>query len=226
MNSPSWGAIFDWDGVIIDSSAHHNEAWERLAAEEHRELPEGHFKTGFGRKNEVIIPEILKWTSDPGEVKHLGLRKEELYREVMAEAALEPLPGVWEFLQSLHAAGIPRAVGSSGARQNIDLALAKIGLAGLFDAIITGEDVKIGKPNPEVFLKAAAAIHREPTRCVVFEDAQVGIQAAKAGGMRVIGIATTHPVDELTAADRAVVTLHEVTVGQVAEWFIKEPSAP
>ena len=220
MISQPWGAIFDWDGVIIDSSAHHNEAWERLAAEKHRELPEGHFKAGFGRKNQFIIPEILKWTNDPAEIERLGLRKEEIYREVVAEGAMEPLPGVREFLENLREAGVPRAVGSSGARQNIELALGKIGLAGLFDAIITGEDVTIGKPNPEVFLKAAAAIQRQPSLCVVFEDAHVGIEAAKAGGMRVIGIATTHPASELTKADRAVVTMHELTVAQVAEWFV------
>src|SRR4029434_823236 len=72
----TWGAIFDWDGVIIDSSSHHEESWERLARETRRALPPGHFKKGFGRKNEFIIPEILEWTREAAEIARLSLRNE------------------------------------------------------------------------------------------------------------------------------------------------------
>ena len=75
----AWGAIFDWDGVVIDSSYSHEKSWELLAAEEGRTLPAAHFELGFGRKNEIIIPEILGWTSDPAEITRLSLRKEALY---------------------------------------------------------------------------------------------------------------------------------------------------
>src|SRR5688572_10967005 len=102
-----WGAIFDWDGVIIDSSRHHEESWERLAREGSRILPEGHFKAGFGRKNEFIIPEILCWTSDSGEIETISLRKEALYREVVKEWGVEPLPGVRTWLERLRDAGVP-----------------------------------------------------------------------------------------------------------------------
>jgi beta-phosphoglucomutase-like phosphatase (HAD superfamily) len=74
------GAIFDWDGVIIDSSSHHEESWERLAKETGFALPEGHFKKGFGMTNEFIIPNVQKWTDRPEEIKKLSLRQEELYR--------------------------------------------------------------------------------------------------------------------------------------------------
>ena len=70
----TWGAIFDWDGVVIDSSRCHEESWERLAREEKRPLAEGHFHAGFGRKNEIIIPEILGWTRDTEEIERLSLR--------------------------------------------------------------------------------------------------------------------------------------------------------
>jgi len=214
-----WGALFDWDGVIIDSSRHHKRSWELLAEEEHLPLPKNHFVLGFGRKNQIIIPEIYKWATDPAEIERLGNRKEALYRELMAAEPLEPLPGVREFLEALRAAGVPRAVGSSTPRANLDAAMERLNIRPLFDAIVSAEDVTLGKPNPEVFLKAAARIGCEPERCVVFEDAFAGIEAGKAGGMRVVAIATTHPVEELGRADRAVRTMKELSVEDLAAWF-------
>ena len=93
------GALFDWDGVVIDSSKAHEGSWELLGAEEKRALPEGHFKKGFGRKNQVIIPEILGWTDDPDEIERLGHRKEELYREIVVAKGVDRIPGIEAFLQ-------------------------------------------------------------------------------------------------------------------------------
>jgi HAD superfamily hydrolase (TIGR01509 family) len=214
-----WGAIFDWDGVIIDSSRHHEESWERLAREVGRTLPPGHFKQGFGRKNEFIIPTLLGWAQESDEIRRLSLRKEALYREVVADWGLEPLPGVRTWLERLRDAGVPCSIGSSTHRANIDLSLGMIGLAPYFQGIVTAEDVTQGKPDPEVFLQAAKRIHREPRRCVVFEDAFVGIEAARAGGMKVVGVATTHPLAELGTTDRAVARLDELQPAALAEWF-------
>jgi len=218
-SSATWGALFDWDGVIIDSSTHHEESWERLAREIDKPLPEGHFKKSFGRKNEFIIPEMLNWAKEPAEIRHLSLRKEALYRDVVAERGVEALPGVRTWLERLRAAGVPCAVGSSTHRENIQLSLGIIGLAEFFQAIVTSEDVKQGKPHPEVFLTAASRVDRAPERCVVFEDAFVGIEAARAGGMKVVAVATTHPPEELTAADRVVRQLDELEPAQLAKWF-------
>jgi beta-phosphoglucomutase-like phosphatase (HAD superfamily) len=93
------GAIFDWDGVIVDSSSHHEESWERLAKETGFTLPEGHFRRGFGMKNEFIIPNLLNWSNRPPEIRQLSLRKEELYREILLEwGIIRSLPGVIEWL--------------------------------------------------------------------------------------------------------------------------------
>ena len=94
----AWGAVFDWDGVVIDSSYSHEKSWELLAAEEKRTLPGDHFTLGFGRKNEIIIPEILGWSHDAAEITRLSLRKEELYRSVVRERGVEALPGVRAWL--------------------------------------------------------------------------------------------------------------------------------
>jgi HAD superfamily hydrolase (TIGR01509 family) len=217
--SADWGALFDWDGVIIDSRRHHQESWERLAREAGKLLPDGHFLAGFGRKNEFIIPEILGWTTDLEEIHQFSLRKEAVYREVVADWGLEALPGVRTWLERLRDAGVPCAIGSSTHRANIHLSLDMIGLSEFFAEIVTAEDVSRGKPDPEVFVTGAHRISRPPERCVVFEDAHVGIEAARAGGMRVVAVATTHALSELTAADRAVQRLDELQPDELATWF-------
>lgn len=219
MHPTTWGAIFDWDGVVIDSSKHHEESWERLARELGHTLPADHFKKGFGRKNEFIIPNLLQWATETAEIHRISLRKEALYREVVADWGLEALPGVRTWLERLRDAGVPCAIGSSTHRANIDLSLGLIGLGGFFAGIVTAEDVSHGKPDPEVFVKAAGTIDREPGRCVVFEDAFVGIEAAQAGGMKVVGVATTHPLEMLGMADRAVHRLDELQPADLAGWF-------
>ena len=126
------GALFDWDGVVIDSSKAHEESWDLLGDEVGKPLPEGHFKKGFGRKNQVIIPEILGWTEDAEEIERLGDRKEELYREIVAEKGVERIPGIEAFLERLNAAGIGCAVGSSTPRKNVETILEMEGFGHFF----------------------------------------------------------------------------------------------
>jgi beta-phosphoglucomutase family hydrolase len=207
-----FAAIFDWDGVVIDSSTQHEKSWELLAAEIGKPLPAGHFKRGFGKKNQVIIPELLAWSHDPEEIQRLGDRKEELYRELVRQGGMTILPGARELLAALKASGIPRAVGSSTSRTNLDTIFASTGLNEFFDAIVSAEDVVNGKPAPDVFLKAASLLGMPPKICIVFEDALFGIEAAQRAGMKVIAVATTNPLDLLRHADRAVESLEEVSV--------------
>ena len=210
------GAIFDWDGVIIDSSSHHEESWERLAKETGFALPEGHFKKGFGMKNEFIIQNLLNWSERPEETLKLSLRKEELYREILFDWGIDPLPGVTEWLAKLKRRGIRCAIGSSTHRLNIETSLEVLGFEDCFSAIVTAEDVTHGKPDPEVFLIAAQRIDHHPSDCVVFEDALVGIEAGHRGGMKVVAVATTNRIEALGAADLAVLSLDQLSVDQVA----------
>lgn len=209
-------AIFDWDGVVVDSSGYHRRSWERLARQEGRGLPEGYFEESFGMRNEAIIPDVLGWSREAGQVRRLSARKEELYRRIIAEEGIRPLPGAQDLLEGLRRRGVPRAVGSSTERANINCALSAMGMEGRFETIVAGEDVRRGKPHPEVFTRAAALLGARPERCVVFEDAPVGIEAAGAAGMKVIGVATTHPAETLRGADLVVSGLEEVSAGDVA----------
>ena len=210
------GVIFDWDGVIIDSSRHHEQSWERLAREIGKSLPAGHFLRGFGKKNEWIIPNLLGWSSEPEDIRRLSLRKEALYREIVVEIGIEALPGVREFLRRLQDGGVGTCIGSSSHRLNIVTVLATLDLESAFGGIVSSEDVVEGKPHPEVFLKAARVIGLPPARCVVFEDAFVGLEAARSGGMKAVAVATTHPSSDLVGrADRIVDRLDRLDVADL-----------
>jgi beta-phosphoglucomutase family hydrolase len=213
------GALFDWDGVVIDSSRQHEESWALLAQEVGRPLPADHFLRGFGMKNQVIIPEILGWTHDPDEIHRLSLRKEELYRDIVRERGIEPLPGVTGLLRMLRDHRVPCAVASSTHRENIETIFDAIGVREYFAAVVTAEDVSRGKPDPEVFLQSAARIGREPRHCVVFEDAHVGIEAGLAAGAKVIAVATTNPIAALGQADLAVASLQDVSWPLIRDLF-------
>lgn len=218
-NATEWAAIFDWDGVIINSISQHEDAWARLANEQKLPMPPDAFRQGFGMKNDRIIPEVLGWTADNTEIARLSQRKEALYRAILQETGIESLPGVTVFLTALKAAGIPRAIASSTDYENIRVALDLIRLADYFDAIISAEDVSRGKPDPQVFLLAAEKLAVLPARCVVFEDAIVGIEAGHAAGMKVVAVTTTHPPATLQAADRVVNHLDQLSVRELAVWF-------
>ena len=211
-----FGAIFDWDGVIIDSGELHAESWRLLAAELGKSIAPDSFIRGFGMKSDRIIAEIHGWTKEPAEIARLEDRKEALYREIVARSDISALPGATEWLAQLKAAGVPCAVASSTHRLNIEAVLDRIGLRNSFHEIISAEDVAQGKPNPEVFEKAAERLGIAATRCVVFEDAHVGIEAGHAANMNVVAVATTHRPEELKTADIVVRRLDELTVEQVA----------
>lgn len=209
------GVVFDLDGVLIDSHDQHERSWFRLADQIGKPLTAEQFKESFGMRNEMCIPHVFQWTDpdDHEEIQKLGDRKEELYRELLAESRIEPLPGVLSLVADLQAHQIPISLGSSTSRKNIEVCFATTGLAAYFGENYTGaEDVSKGKPHPEVFLEAASKIKQAPETCVVIEDAHVGVEAGLAAGMKVIAVTTTHPAStfEDTGAHAVVSSLEEV----------------
>lgn len=170
-------------------------------------------------KNDRIIAELLGWTRDPREIARLSRKKEVLYRQLIRDSGMAPIPGVEAWLGALQDAAIPCAVASSTERLNITSVLSLLGLHPYFASVVSAEDVTRGKPDPQVFLLAAQSLKLPAERCVVFEDTPAGIQAARAAEMRVIAVGTTHPAEALRDADRVIRRLDELTVGTLEEWF-------
>ena len=193
-------AIFDMDGVLIDSGAHHRHAWRMLLDELGAEPadPE-HWRLTIGRPSEEAIPLLLGRRVSGAEARRLARRKRDFY-QARAQTGLEPVLGVPEFLASLARLGVSRAVGTSASRWDAERLLDDLGLLRYFDVVVTSDDVMLGKPDPEVWTQAARRLRVAPTACVVFEDALVGVQAARTAGMRAIGVTTAHTDAELVAA--------------------------
>ena len=211
-------AVFDWDGVVIDSSVAHERSWEALAKEEGLPLPADHFKRGFGKRNELIIPDILGWAREPTEVKRLSNRKEALYRDIARTGHVRLLPGVRELCGALRDLGIPCVIGTSTHKENLALSFELFGICHFFAGAVASEDVTRGKPDPEVFLKACALGGGEPATSFVFEDSFSGLQAGLAGGFVTIALATTNTRAQLApvGAHRIVADLSEVDPGWLA----------
>lgn len=211
-------AIFDHDGVLVDSLDFHTQAWLELGQRRNLPIDADFIRRTFGMTNFMIFEELFGKPLPYEEALELGTAKEECYRD-LARGNIDLMAGVRDLIDNLTAHDFGLAIGSSGPRPNLFLTVESCGLDGRFRSIVGLEDIRRGKPDPEVFLKAAAHAGVEPARCVVFEDAVFGIQAAKAAGMYAVGVGSTNPLDVLIAAgaDEAVQTLEAFQVLHLAE---------
>ena len=193
-------AIFDMDGVLIDSGVHHRAAWQALLAElgEKPAHPE-YWRLTIGRPSEEAMPLLLGRTVPDHEARRLARRKRDLYTD-FSRGGVVAVAGVRDFVAALARLGIPRAVGTSASRFDLDRLLVTVGLRRHFDVIVTADDVMQGKPDPEVYQLAAARLRVPPESCIVFEDSLVGVEAARRAGMRAVGVTTAHSEAELREA--------------------------
>jgi beta-phosphoglucomutase len=205
--------IFDMDGVLIDSYHAHLQSWQEVAREEGLKITEEQFAATFGKTSRESIPWL--WGNQhftEAQIQDFDHRKEAAFRRIIA-AQFPEMAGIRELLDSLHEAGFLLAIGSSGPPANVDLVLDKLGIRPLLSAVVTGADVTRGKPDPQVFLTAAQRLGVAADRCVVVEDAALGVEAAHAAGMKAIGLASTGRTrPELAAADLVVDRLDDITV--------------
>ena len=206
--------LWDLDGVLVDSAPFHLQAWRELMASLGRELSEADFQRTFGLRNDVVLRDLLG-DLPAAEVERLGARKEALFRRA-ALGNIVALPGALALLRLLRERGLKLALVSSAPEGNIDLMLGSLGVEADFDVIVGGEDVTRGKPDPEGFLLAAKRLGVPPAECVVIEDAQAGVEAAKRGGMRCVGVVGGRPRQTLERADLVVEGLDDPAV---AEFF-------
>ncbi|VTR96987.1 had family hydrolase : HAD-superfamily hydrolase, subfamily IA, variant 3 OS=Chthoniobacter flavus Ellin428 GN=CfE428DRAFT_0735 PE=4 SV=1: HAD_2 [Gemmata massiliana] len=217
MTTPA--IIWDVDGTLVDTAEQHFRAWSRLAAEIGKPFTRADFAATFGMRNPEILRKLFYPDAGDRQCRELGERKEDLYRASVREEGTQLLPGVAALLLAFADAGWPQAVGSSAPPGNLDLLLGLTGTRRYFTAVVTGDDVRHGKPHPEVFLTAAEKLNVNPAHCVVFEDAVAGVEAAKAGGMKCVAVTFVghHPAEKLrgAGADIIVASLTEVTVAQI-----------
>ncbi|EOL44708.1 beta-phosphoglucomutase [Enterococcus phoeniculicola] len=186
------GALFDLDGVLVDTASYHYLAWKELANE--LNIPftkvDNERLKGVSRMASLDIllsldKENRLYTSEQKEA--MATRKNDLYVQLIRHMdASEILPGVVSLLKMLREQGVKIALGS--ASKNAPKIMASTGLSAFFDAVIDGNVAANAKPDPEVFLKGAAAIGISPDECAVFEDAEAGLQAAKSAGCFAIGV--------------------------------------
>jgi beta-phosphoglucomutase len=205
--------------VLVDSYRAHFESWRQLAATDGMTLTEKQFAGTFGRTSADIIRRF--WTGETltdARVREIDDRKEALYRERVSREFPE-MEGARDLVGALRAEGVRVAVGSSGPPENVALAIARLGGAASFDAAVTGMDVTRGKPDPEVFLLAAARVGAAPAGSVVIEDAPDGILAAGAAGMISVALVSTGRREEDfadAAPDLIVHSLRELTPARLA----------
>lgn len=192
-------AIFDHDGVLVDSLAFHQSAWLELGRRTGLPITREFIHETFGMTNPMIFRQLMGDVLEEISIREYGDLKEVCYRDE-ARGKIRLMHGVTELLDALAGAGVRLAIGSSAPRPNVELTVEECGLSGRFAAIAALEDIQRGKPDPQVFLLAASRAGASPANAVVFEDAPVGIQAAKAAGMRAVGVTTTHPAEHLWKA--------------------------
>ena len=192
------GVIFDMDGVLIDSHAAHRKAWRRFFQTLGIKIPAGELDFILdGHKRCEILKHFLGELT-PTRLEELGRRKDQIFRRV--QTGIAPVPGAIAFVRELHAAGIVMAVATSASRSRANSTLERLGLQPQFSAVVTGEDVAVGKPDPAVYRLACAQIGLGPEYLLAIEDAVSGIRAAQGAGLRCIGIAQHKPPGKLTAA--------------------------
>jgi beta-phosphoglucomutase len=187
--------LWDLDGTLVDSEEYHWLAWRATMASVDVAITPEQFRASFGLRNDRILGGWLPDGTPVGIVQRLGDAKESEFRRLAAERGLTPLPGAAEWIARLHAAGWRQAIASSAPRLNVDAVLDALALQKYFSAITSAEDVTRGKPDPQVFLTASSQIGVPPTSCIVVEDVPAGVEAARRGGMRSIGVSRTTPLE-------------------------------
>jgi beta-phosphoglucomutase len=195
--------LFDMDGVIIDSNPFHKIALKAFCKKYGHDLDEEQLRNRiYGRTNKDWLANIFG-TLEPAQLKRYADEKEELFRKIY-DLEIKPVAGLREFLVKLDAMKIDRAIATSAPIENVVFTLEKTDLGQYFTTILDESHVTRGKPDPEIYLKTAAALGNRPERCIVIEDSLSGVRAGKSAGCKVIGITTTHTRSELSETDLVI----------------------
>lgn len=222
---PGRGVIWDMDGVIIDSADLHYRSWKDALEKRGIQMSRAQFDETFGRRNDDIIEHLTGKRPAGFEVASISGEKEEAYRE-MVRGGARFFPGVLELMRSLKEGGFRQAIASSAPAANVALIIEEMKLSPFIEAAVDGSQVSTGKPDPEVFIRAASKLGLEAGACLVIEDAAAGVEAARRAGMAVIAVSNTLPAARLMAADLVVGSLEEVEAARVLELINSRAERP
>lgn len=200
MHFPFQAVLFDMDGVIVDNMPLHRRVWTEFARERGLNPSVEAIRALDGRRAADIIACLFGADLPPEAVAALAKAREERYRATLGHETLQEVAGARDFLRRLGALDVPRVLATSATPGNAEVIMSRLDLAACFEARVTAADVSRGKPDPEVYLTAAARVGADPTRCLVVEDALPGVRAARAASARCLGLMTSEPEAALREA--------------------------
>ena len=201
--------LWDMDGVIWDSYFFHFDAWQEVFTRRSVEFTEQDFNGLFGSRNDFLLGSVMGKQLPERSVRSMLREKEEAFRR-RATGRIKPFPGALSLLAALKKGDFKLGLVSSAPTENIEFALSELHLAGVFDCVVSGQDVSESKPSPQAYLLAGEKLGTVPGECVVIEDSPQGVKAAKTAGMKCLAVANTHHQRELHEADTVVDSLEDV----------------
>lgn len=217
-NSNIKGIIFDMDGTIINSTYCDYLAWKKLLEEFGIHLEYDEYIGILGIKGAEVLKSKIPSLSEE-EIHNLLKKKLVLFKEIATETGINAIPFVKEFILDLKKEGLPIGLASSSRREKINFVLSPTGLLEMFDVIVSGEDVKNGKPHPDIFLTATNSLNLLPEEVIIFEDAAIGVKAARNANIRCVAITTTTPPEQLTDADFVINSYKDISLDFLRKFF-------
>jgi len=211
--------IFDMDGVICHTNPYHSIAFREFFSQRNLAPTDEDFaKHMFGKSNSYILSHFFNRPIEGAELVQMEEEKEGLFRKIY-EPHVTPISGIKEFISDLKINNIKIGVATSAPRANLDLIFSKVPIREMLSSILASEDVKKHKPDPEVYLTSAAKLDVSPANCIVFEDSFSGVTAALNAGMRVVGVLTSHPQEELPPCDLYIDNYEDLSYDKICQLF-------
>lgn len=215
---PYKGFLFDLNGTMIDDMQYHITAWHKILNDLGANISFGQMKAECYGKNDELLERMLpgKFTAEQKAV--MSMEKEKTY-QAHFKPSLKLLPGLFDFLQKAKQQHIRMAIGSAAIMFNIDFVLDNLDIRSYFDVLVSADDIKVSKPDPETYLTCAEQLKLQPEECIVFEDAPKGVESAARAGMKAVVITTMHTEADFNAYDNILFFVNDFTDKKLDDLF-------